>query len=179
MSLVILYWVLIVVMLVGIVGAVVPGIPGPSLILVSILIWGFATGFSGIGWQMAVVVIVLFLSAAIEFLAGYWGAKQVGASNWSQYGAVIGMVFGFLGLLPALPIGGPLVGLLVGPFLGAFVGEFLYRKEMELVPRSKLSLKASLAVVIGSLVGNLIEGILALVAVLIFIFATWGQVYGG
>lgn len=179
MSLVFLYWALIVVMLVGVIGAVVPGIPGPSLILIAIGVWGVATGFAHLGWPIVTVVVVLLLSMLVEFLAGYWGAKRVGASNWSQIGAIVGMIVGVLGLLPALPIGGPLLGLLVGPFLGAFIGEFLYRKDLDLAARTQLSLKASLAVVIGSLIGNVLEGLLALVAVGIFILTTWGQVYGG
>ena len=41
-----LYGILIVVMLVGIVGAVVPGLPGPSLILGAIVVWCIATKFA-------------------------------------------------------------------------------------------------------------------------------------
>ncbi|MGF1493648.1 MAG: hypothetical protein ACFBSC_14565 [Microcoleaceae cyanobacterium] len=47
MTMMILYWVLVLVMLVGIIGAVVPVIPGSSLILAAILNWGLVQGFSG------------------------------------------------------------------------------------------------------------------------------------
>jgi uncharacterized protein len=81
-----LYCVLLIAMLVGIVGAVVPGIPGTSVILASIVIWGAVQGFSDITIALAVAVLVFLLSLGIDFLATYWGAKKAGASNWGQIG---------------------------------------------------------------------------------------------
>ncbi|MGB7441985.1 MAG: DUF456 family protein [Coleofasciculaceae cyanobacterium] len=176
MSFTILYWVLVAVMLAGAIGELIPGLPGSSLILVAILIWSIATGFAGIGWPIAVVVGILVLSAAIEFLAAYWGAKQFGASKWGQFGAIIGLVVGTLGLLPALPLGGPILGILIGPFIGAFIGEYLTRRKVDGESKFKTSLRASLGTVFGSIIGNLIDGLLAIVAVVVFIFTTWPMV---
>lgn len=173
MSITILYWVLIAVMLVGVVGAVVPGIPGPSLILVAILVWTIVQGFNVSWGPLIAIFVILILSAGVELLATYWGAKQAGASKWGQIGAFIGLGLGFFGLLPALPLGGPLLGILVGPLLGAIIGEFFYRRDLPLEERTKQSVKAGVGVVVGSLIGNLIEGLLALVAVVIFVWNTW------
>jgi len=160
-------------MLLGVVGAVVPGIPGPSMILVAILIWGLVQGFGTIGWPLIAIFLILILSAVVEFLATYWGAKRAGASKWGQAGAILGLVLGFFGLLPALPFGGPLLGILVGPILGAFIGEFLYRRKLDSDSRIKIAFKASMGIVVGSLIGNLIEALLALASVIIFIVTTW------
>jgi uncharacterized protein len=176
MDLTILYWVLIAVMLVGIVGAVIPGIPGPSLILVAVLIWEIATGFADFNLPIIFIMLILALSAGVELLAAYWGAKQVGASKWGQIGAIAGMTLGFFGLLPTLPVGGPLVGILLGAVFGAFLGEFLYRKELLPGERAKFALKVSIAVVVGSLIGNIAEVLLAIAAVALFIFNTWPPV---
>ena len=174
MNITIVYWVLIAVMLVGVIGAVVPAVPGPSLILGAILVWTIVQGFGNVSWPPLIAIfVILILSAAVEFLASYWGAKQAGASKWGQIGALVGLGLGFFGLLPALPFGGPLIGILLGPLIGAFIGEFLYRRELELTSRTKVAFKAGIGVVVGSLIGNLIEGILALVAVVIFVWSTW------
>ena len=174
-----LYWIVIAVMLLGVVGAVVPGIPGPSLILAAILAWVVIQGFN-VQWPPLIAIfVILILSAGVEFLATYWGARQAGASKWGQIGAVVGLVLGFFGLLPALPLGGPLLGILVGPLLGAIIGEFLYRRELPLGERTQQSVKAGVGVVVGSVIGNLIEGLLALAAVVIFVLSTWSQVMGG
>ncbi len=174
-----LYGILIVVMLVGIVGAVLPGVPGPSVILGAIVVWCLATKFAVPLVPFAVIFGVLILSAAVEWLGGYLGAKQVGASSWSQWGMMAGMAVGFFGLLPALPFGGPIVGLFVVGLLGGFVGEFLYRSNLPFQERLKLAGKVSLAIGLGSMIGNLVEGVLAVVAVALFIWSTWGSVMWG
>lgn len=178
MNLTTLYWILIAVMVVAAIGAILPSFPSASLILISILVWGIATKFAGIGWGLVVVFLILIASAAIEPLGAYWGAQRVGASKWSKTGAIAGMVLGFLGFLPALPLGGPIIGVLVGPILGAFIGEFLYRKNLKLGERMELAREVALSVAFGSLLGNIIETILAIAAVIIFIITTWPQVYG-
>lgn len=169
----VLYWVLIAVMMVGVAGALLPGLPSSIFIVGAILVWGAVKGFSVVTIPLVVTLIVLLLSTGVELLATYWGVKKIGASHWSQIGSVIGLFAGIFGLLPALPFGGPLIGILLGPILGAFIGEFLYRKEMELSPRLQLSLKVCLGIVVGSIVGNIIKTILALAAVITFVIVTW------
>ncbi|MBE9124673.1 MULTISPECIES: DUF456 domain-containing protein [unclassified Coleofasciculus] len=179
MSLTLLYWILIAVMAVGVVGSVVPAMPGSSLILAAIFIWGLVNGLNTVSWALIVAVLVLLASVGIDFLAASWGAKRAGASKWGQIGAIVGLVLGIVGLLPALPVGGPLLGILLGPFAGAFIGEFLYRQELALEPRLKLALKASLGIVVGSLIGNLIQGLLSVAAVIVFLVTTWHLVAAG
>ncbi|MDY7021871.1 MAG: DUF456 family protein [Cyanobacteriota bacterium] len=168
-----LYWILVVVMFVGIIGAVVPGIPGSSLILGAILVWGLVNGFSELGWALGIAIAVLLLSIGIDFLAAYLGARQAGASRWGQIGAIIGFVLGFFGFLPALPFGGPLLGIIIGPLLGAMIGEFLYRKDLEFSNRINLAFRAAIGIVVGSFVGNIIQGVLALACVIAFLVITW------
>ncbi len=169
----IIYWLLVAVMIVGIIGAVVPAIPGTSLILIAIIIWGVvSSSFAAIKIPLIVTAIVLLLSIGVDFLAGYIGAKQAGASKWGQIGAFVGLLLGFFGLLPALPFGGPLLGILIGPLLGAIIGEFLYQRKLG------LAIKAGIGIVVGTVVGNLIQGILAIAAVVVFLVTTWPQVFG-
>ncbi|MGL5083488.1 MAG: DUF456 domain-containing protein [Microcoleaceae cyanobacterium] len=170
---IVLYWLLVLVMLVGIVGAVVPALPGSSLILGAVLIWGLVNGFTGLGWPVGVAIAVFLLSIGIEFLSSYVGAKQAGASHWGQIGAVIGFILGFFGMLPALPFGGPLLGMIIGPLIGAVIGEFLYRRNLAFGPRIKIAFQAGIGIIVGTLVGNLIEGALAIAAVVVFLVTTW------
>jgi hypothetical protein len=53
------------------------------------------------------------------------------------------------------------------------VGEFLYQRQ--LWP----AVKAGIGITVGTVVGNLIQGILAISAVVVFLLTTWPQVYGG
>lgn len=178
MDITILYWVLLALMIVGVLGAVLPGIPGAILILAAIVVWGVVQGFSDVALPLGVTVLILLLNIGIDFLANYWGAKQVGASKWGQIGSIIGLLVGVFGLLPALPFGGPLLGVLLGPLLGAIVGEFFYRRELQLADRVELSFKAGVGIVVGSLIGKLVQGLLALAAVAVFVLTTWPMVSG-
>ena len=72
-----IYLGLIGLMIVGIIGSVVPAIPGASLILIAIIIWGFIKGsFAAISIPIIVTGVVLLLSIGVDFLAGYLGAKK-------------------------------------------------------------------------------------------------------
>ncbi len=109
----------------------------------------------------------------VDFLAGYLGAKQAPASKWGQIRAFVGLFLGFFGLLPTLPFGGPLLGMLLGPLLGAIIGEYIYRRDLG------KAVKAGIGITVGTVVGNLLQGILAVSAIVIFIWTTWTEVYGG
>lgn len=176
MDFAILYWVLVVIMTLSALSELIPGAPGASVVLACIVIWAIATEFAGVGWPIFIVFAILMLSSAVEFFATYWGAKQFGASRWGVIGAVVGLILGVVGLLPALPFGGPIVGILFGPFIGAFLGEFLFRPKLpsdEGKSRFEVALKAGFGTVVGSFIGNLIDGMLAVLAVIVFVVTTY------
>ena len=74
---------------------------------------------------------------------------------------------GLLGLLPALPLGGPVLGLVLGPFLGASLAQWLAARGAP-----GRALQVGLAVVAGMLVSRLAQALLAMVGVLGFIWLT-------
>lgn len=175
----ILYWVLLLVMLLGVAGSFIPALPGVTLVLGAVIVWGLVKGFAGLTWAIGVAIAAVIFSIAIDYLAGIIGAQRVGASRWGQIGAVIGMFLGLFGLLPALPLGGPIFGVIFGTVLGAFVGEFLHRQELDLPKRIRQSFKVGIAIVVGNLVGNLLQGMLALLATIVFVATTWSSVFAG
>jgi uncharacterized protein len=75
------YWVLLAVMLLGVVGAFIPAIPGPSLIVGAIVVAGFIYGWSQVTIPLVVSIIVFALCFAIEYLAGVLGGQKAGASH--------------------------------------------------------------------------------------------------
>ena len=94
----IIYGLIIILMLAGVIGAVGPGVPGTSLVLIGIIIWGFIKGtFASISTPLIVTGVILLLSMGIDFLAAYWGAKKAGASKWGQIGSMVGLALAFFG----------------------------------------------------------------------------------
>jgi uncharacterized protein YqgC (DUF456 family) len=56
--------------------------------------------------------------------------------------------------------------------VGAIIAEFIYRRDFI------LAVKAGIGIVVGTVVGNLIQGVLAIAAVVFFLINTWPQVFG-
>jgi uncharacterized protein len=164
--------------LVGVVGAVVPVMPGPILILGASIAAGFLYNWDEVTITIVVSSVVLLMCFAIEQLSGIWGAQKAGASHWGQIGSIVGLFLGFFGLLPALPLGGPLVGMFFGPFIGAVVGELLYPRPVPMGNRFKISFKAGVGIVLGSVIGLILQGLLAVVAAIVFAVTTWHLGFG-
>lgn len=107
-------------MLVGLVGTVVPLLPGVALILAGAGLNAVTIG--AVGWPTILVMTgFAVLAMALDFLSGAAGAKYFGATRWGAIGGIVGAVLG-------LPFG--LIGLLLGPLIGAVVGELLGGKKL-------------------------------------------------
>jgi uncharacterized protein len=173
-----IYVALLLMSLVGVVGAVVPVMPGPSLILGASIIAGLLYNWDEVTITLVTSSVVFVMCFAIDQLSGMWGAQKAGASNWGQIGSFVGLLLGFVGLLPALPLGGPLVGMFFGPFIGAVVGELLYPRQVSFDKRVIISFKAGIGIVLGSVIGLIIQGLLSLFAAIVFATTTWHLGFG-
>jgi uncharacterized protein YqgC (DUF456 family) len=152
-----LFWWLLTIVLfaVGLLGTVAPVLPGTTIILAAAVIHRVMLGpDKSIGWRTILVLLLLTLvSYALDFFAGYLGAKYFGATKWGALGAIIGALIGlFFGI----------IGLFAGPVLGAVAGEFIAGKRMIDAGRAGW----------GSLIGNLgaMIGKLVIALVMISIF---------
>lgn len=114
----ILLWTIAVLMIVaGVVGTVVPMLPGPLLVFAGLLLGAWIDGFAQVSVATVVVLGVLTVASwAVDYLSGVMGAQKVGATRQAIVGAAIGTVLGiFTGLW----------GLLFMPLAGAAIGEYL------------------------------------------------------
>ena len=108
---------------VGLVGTIVPVLPGTIIILGAAIVHLVMLGpEKSVGWKTIVVLVLLTVASyAFDFLGGYFGAKYFGATKWGTFGAILGAVVGlFFGL----------IGLFVGPVIGAIAGEVIAGKRM-------------------------------------------------
>ena len=146
---VIVLWVLAVVLVAaGLVGLVLPLIPGVPLVYLGIVAAAWAGGFTKIGGlTLAVCGILAAVALAVDYVAGVLGAKRMGATPWGLLGAVVGTVTGLFFGLP---------GLILGPAVGA-IG-FEYWKD----PDFKKASQAGIGVVIGFALGVVAKCAIAL-----------------
>jgi uncharacterized protein YqgC (DUF456 family) len=98
----ILLWVLgVVLVAIGVVGIVVPALPGHVLIFAGLLLAAWAEGFTRVGVATLVVIgIIAAASYLIDLVAAALGARRFGgASRRAMVGAALGTLVGLpLGL---------------------------------------------------------------------------------
>ena len=127
----------------GILGCVLPIIPGPPLSYVGLLLlhfterYHFSTRFLII-W--AAITIVVY---ALDYIIPAWGTKKFGGSKRGIWGSIIGLVIGLFFFPP--------FGIIIGPFLGAVIGELTAGKD------SGAALKSGFGSFIGFLAGTLLK----------------------
>jgi uncharacterized protein YqgC (DUF456 family) len=133
----------VILVVVGLVGVVLPALPGTVLIFAGLLLAAWADGFARVSIPTIVVIgIIGAASYGVDFAAAALGAKKLGASKRAMAGAAIGTV---LGLFLGLP------GLIIGPFVGAVLGELSVDRDW------KKAGKAGVAAWIGFAIGTAVK----------------------
>ena len=152
---------IILVMFIGMIGNLIPGIPGTSLIFTAGLIHQLYFGDNGgIGWfWILALVILMAASFLIDYIATLLGAKTLGATWRGMLGALVGLILGIIMFPP--------FGLILGPFVGAIVFEWAFGREVR--EASKAGVGAVAGVILG-IVGSAICGMAMLG---IFLFAAF------
>ena len=148
-----------VLLILGLLGSIIPGLPGPLLSFIGILLIHFFTGtqFSTsflLTW--AVIVVLVFL---LDYFMQVWGVKKFGGGRKAILGTFLGL---FMGLLF------PPVGLLIGPFIGAFIGALLEVQGDN---------TRALNVAIGSFIGFVTGTILKLVVSSVLLYYAINSIY--
>ena len=164
-------------MLVGLIGSVVPGLPGVTLIFLSAVVYAFLTDLAFVGVP---IVLLLFLFAALAFVADFfatsYGARRFGASNWGTVGGAVGGLVGTLfGLLLAGV--GSIFGLIFGTIGGVFLGEYLRRRRQGPGGQGsaggdwRRTSRAAGGVFVGFVASAIVQGLLGLASVVVFVLA--------
>ncbi|HEV8316754.1 MAG TPA: DUF456 family protein [Vicinamibacterales bacterium] len=153
-----LLWVLATILVVvGLIGIVLPALPGTILIFAGLLLAASADGFSRVGAGTLIVIgIITAASYTVDFVAAAVGAKRLGASPRAMAGAALGTL---LGLLFGLP------GLIIGPFVGAVLGELSVHRDLARAGR------AGVAAWVGFAIGMAVKVALACSMIAIFLAA--------
>jgi len=122
----------------GIIGCLVPVLPGPpfsfiGLIFLHLSRFGHFSNTSLIIFGLIAVVITV-----LDYFVPVWGTKKFGGSKYGTRGATVGLIIGlFLGPM----------GMVIGPLIGAFVGEMIFKDDIN------YALKAGFGSLLGFLTG--------------------------
>lgn len=141
-------------MAVGLVGTLVPMIPGSPLVLIAAILHKLYFGPAGASlWVLFLLGGFVVFSLGVEYLATSLGAKRLGGSWKGMAGAVVGAIVGLFFSLP---------GILLGPFIGAFLFEWIGDYEY------KRALRAGTGAILGLLVGAVGKFAICIVMIALF-----------
>ncbi len=152
-------WLILALVLIGIglVGTILPLLPGVALIYLAYIVWGIASGWKDYGLTTIVVLgVVTAFTYFMDYVAGAVGAKTFGASRGGVWGAVIGALVGFTVF--------NIWGLILGPLIGAVVGEMLAGRSQ------RDAWKAGWGAFLGFLASGIFRLIVGVVMACLFLF---------
>ncbi|HEV8397695.1 MAG TPA: DUF456 family protein [Vicinamibacterales bacterium] len=151
----VLLWIAAGVMVViGLIGIVMPALPGHMLILAGLALAAWADGFRHVsGWTLGLIAVMAVASYGIDFVSAAVTTKKLGASRRAMAGAALGTLGGFFFGLP---------GLIAGPFVGAVIGELTATKDVRQAGR------AGVAATIGFAIGTAVKVAFAFVMIAVF-----------
>ena len=129
-------------MLIGIIGCIVPGLPGTPIAYAGLWI-AQATERVDFSWHMLLIWgIVTIIVSILDYVVPAWGTKQFGGTKFGVWGSTIGVFVGlFFGAL----------GVILGPLVGAILGELISGKD------AADALRAGWGSFIGLLFGTILK----------------------
>jgi uncharacterized protein YqgC (DUF456 family) len=143
---------------VGLVGCVLPILPGPPISYVGLLVlWGVRGWDAGTFGLTAVLVLgaLTVLVTIVDTIAPVIGAKRYGASKAGVWGSILGMLVGMIWFPP--------FGMLAGAFLGALAGEWLIGQT------DGKAMRAAWGVFVGTMAGVVLKLAVSIAIAYVFV----------
>jgi uncharacterized protein YqgC (DUF456 family) len=145
-------------MFAGLVGCILPVLPGPPLVWLGALFYAWRTGFETIPlWFLGILLIPMLIGVTADWWMTFLGARRGGASMWGQLASLAGGLIGFFALGFSLP------GMLIGAIAALVLVEYQRAKDWNAV------LKAGKGYLAGYLLSLVVETCCALIMIACFI----------
>ena len=128
----------IIMIMIGIIGCLVPVLPGPPISYLGLILLHVTKFGQFSNTELIALAAVTIIVTILDYIVPIWGTRKFGGSKYGMRGATVGLIIGlFLGP----------VGIIVGPLFGAIVGELIFKDDM------KYALKAGFGSLLGFLTG--------------------------
>lgn len=103
--------------LIGIIGSIIPLIPGPPIAFGGLLLVQFTSKQPFSSEFLIIFGVLAILSAVIDNVLPIYATKKFNGSKKGVWGSAIGLIMGLFFFPP--------FGIIIGPMIGAFVGEII------------------------------------------------------
>lgn len=142
----------IILLLIGLVGAIIPALPGPIISYAGLASLYFSSHQPFTDRFMLFWLALAVGITALDNIVPILGTQKMGGTKKGVWGSIIGLILG---------LSFPPFGILIGPFVGAVVGELIGGKEFN------LALKAGFGSFLGFLTGTILK----------LVFSVWAGYY--
>jgi len=140
----------------GIVGSILPMLPGIPYMMIIALIYGFVNHFQRLTTnELLILGLITVVSILVDYFSGLLGARFGGASKKSVLYGALGSIIGIFALPP--------LGMFIGAFLGILIAELTAHKD------KNRAVKAAAGSIVGSLVGIIINTLISITFLILFI----------
>ncbi len=126
----------------GVVGCVLPMLPGPPMAYGAMLLLHFTDRVQFSTKELVVWLLLVVVVQVLDFVVPMWGTKYSGGTEWGKKGCFVGTIAGLF-FMPW--------GIIVGPFLGALLGELLAGRS------SSDALRSGFGSLMGFLLGTVVK----------------------
>lgn len=142
-------------MVVGILGSVLPILPGPIMSWIGLFLLYFTKTVPHNNWILGFTLVATIVITILDYTIPAKGTKRFGGSRYGVWGTNIGLIIGLFF---------PPIGFIVGLFVGAFVGEICFN------PKDKnRALKAAFGAFLGFLTSGFIKLVLGVAYLILFV----------
>lgn len=154
--------ILMIIIFIGLIGSLLPSLPGTGIILAGALLHALLAEPSPLTWQNLLVLMAICLCGYIgQYLITAATSRKMGASKYGIIGACLGMFIGFI-----LPVPG-------GIFAGAFVGAVSFELFFALKDLQE-AMKAGVGALIGTFLSLFFEFMVGMVMAAIIFYRLFG-----
>lgn len=148
-------------MLVGIIGSVIPVLPGPTISWIGLLLLYLTKTVEDDWMFLGITLVVALIVFALDYIIPVMGTKKFGGSKSGMIGTTVGLLVAIF-----FPIFG-IFGIIIWPFIGALVGELINKAD------SNTALKAAFGSFLGFLTGTFLKFVIACFFLYFFLSTAW------
>ncbi|HSD14461.1 MAG TPA: DUF456 domain-containing protein [Flavobacterium sp.] len=147
-------------MIVGLLGSVLPVLPGPSVSWVGLLLLYLTKAVPNNYWVLGITLLIVVIVTVLDYVIPAKGTKRFGGSSYGVWGTNIGLIIGLIAPIP--------LGVVIGPFVGALIGELIYDSKDH-----KRAMKAAAGSFIGFLTSTFMKFVVSVIYLGLFLAKAW------